>query len=58
MKIKEIIPEAASPGATSAGNIAAVANPHITNPYVYKSANKKPKKVNYQLKIKKNRKIA
>ena len=45
MKIKEIIPEAASPGATSAGNIAAVANPHITNPYVYKSAKKKPKKV-------------
>ena len=44
MKIKEIIPEAASPGATSAGNIAAVANPHITNPYVYKSARKKPKK--------------
>ena len=45
MKIKEIIPEAASLGATSAGNIAAVANPHITNPYVYKSAKKKPKKV-------------
>ena len=29
MRIKEVIGEAASPGATSAGNIATVVSPHI-----------------------------
>lgn len=43
MKIKEIM-ETASATATASGNIAAVANPQTTNPYAYKSAQKKPKK--------------
>jgi len=44
MKIRDIIREVASAGSTSAGDIATVANPQVTNPYVYKSAKNKPKK--------------
>jgi hypothetical protein len=44
MKIRDIIREVASAGSTSAGNIASIANPHVTNPYAYKSAKNKPKK--------------
>lgn len=43
MRWREIT-ETASAGATASGNIAAVANPHTTNPYAHKSAKKKPKK--------------
>jgi hypothetical protein len=44
MKIRDIIREVASAGSTSAASIATVANPQLTNPYVYKSAKNKPKK--------------
>ena len=43
MKIKEIM-ETASATSTASGNMAVVANPPTTNPYAYKSAQKKPKK--------------
>ena len=43
MRIKEIT-ESASTGATASASIATVANPQTTNPYAYKSAQKKPKK--------------
>mgnify|MGYP007072440602 CR=1 FL=1 len=43
MRWREIT-ETSSAGATASGNVAAVINPHTTNPYAHSSAKKKPKK--------------
>jgi len=42
MRWREIMENSSAP--TTSGNFSVVVNPHITNPYAYSSAKKKPKK--------------